>query len=135
MMQIATFNDFLAAAATRDEPQRLLFVFAVSELPQAHTPGQKKRFDDGRGGSLAPVMCVDKAVGELADFAALRHESGQTGQHWTMVFVAALPGREGAEPGAIEVQRALRMMIDAIHRGAIERFAAFDVEGQLVRFQ
>ncbi len=134
-MQIADFNDFLKAARAQDEPQRLLFVFAVAELPQTHSPGQKKRFEAGRGGALAPVMCVDKGPDELGDFSALERESRNTGQPWDMVFAAALPGRDGQPPAGLELERALRMMIDAVHRGAIERFLAFDTGGLVVRFQ
>ncbi|WP_027863686.1 hypothetical protein [Massilia alkalitolerans] len=133
-MQLNDFSDFLAAAGAQDEPQQLLFVFAAAELPQTHSPGQKKRFDAGRGGALTPVMCVDKSAAELASFAALAEESRQTGQPWDMVFVAALPGRDGQPPGGQDVDRALKMMIDAVHRGAIDRFAAFDPDGQPVRF-
>ena len=133
-MQIADFDDFLSAARAQDEPQRLLFVFAARELPLNHTPGQKKRFEAGQGGALAPVMCVDKAVDELQDFAALARESQQTGQPWDVALVAALPGIDGAMPAAPDVERALRMMIDAVHRGTIERFLAFDAHGRMLRF-
>jgi hypothetical protein len=132
-MQITHFNEFLALARTQDEPQRLLFVFAARELPLQATPGQKKRFDAGQGGTLAPVICVDKTVDELSDFAALAKESQQTGQPWDMVFVAALAGRDGAAPSSSDVERTLRTMIDAVHRGAIERFVSFDSQGRAVR--
>lgn len=132
-MQIADFDDFLQTARVQEEPQRLLFVFAARELPLNHTPGQKKRFEAGQGGALAPVMCVDKAAGELQDFAALARESQQTGQPWDVAFAAALPGVDGAVPAAPDVERALRSMIDAVHRGAIERFLAFDAHGRVLR--
>lgn len=134
MMHIADFSDFLAAARAQGEPQRLLFLFAVAELPQTHSPGQRKRFDSGRGGALAPVMCVDKDPAGLANFAALAEESRRTGQPWDRVFVAALPGDGGAAPEPPAVERALRGMVDAVHRGAIERYLAFDPQGLPVRF-
>lgn len=133
-MQLAHFDDFLAAARAQPEAQRLLFVFAVAELPHQHTPGQQKRYDEGRGGALAPVMCVDKQVGELAGFAALADESRQTGQPWDMVFAAALAGQAGTIPADRDVERGLKMMVDAIHRGAVERFLAFDPRGATVAF-
>lgn len=133
-MQLADFTDFLAAARTQPEAQRLLFVFAVAELPQAHTPGQARRFREGCGGALAPVMCVDKGLDELDDFAALAAESRATGQPWDMVFVAALAGGQGAAPPPADVDPGLRMMVDAVHRGAVERFLAFDPRGDAVRF-
>jgi hypothetical protein len=133
-MQLSNFSDFLAAARAQPEAQRLLFVFAVAELPQAHSPGQARRFEEGRGGALSPVMCVDKGLDDLADFGALADESRATGQPWDMVFVAALAGEQGAAPQATGIDRGLKMMIDAVHRGAIERFVAFDPDGHAVRF-
>jgi hypothetical protein len=133
-MQLSNFSDFLAAARAQPEAQRLLFVFAVAELPQAHTPGQARRFEEGRGGALSPVMCVDKGLDELADFGALADESRATGQPWDMVFVAALAGEQGTPPQPTGIDRGLKMMIDAVHRGAIERFLAFDPDGHAVRF-
>lgn len=133
-MQLTDFADFLAAARAQPDAQRLLFVFAVAELPQAHTPGQARRFEEGRGGALAPVMCVDKGLDELDGFAALAEESRATGQPWDMVFVAALAAEQGVAPQPAGVDRGLRMMVDAVHRGAIERFLAFDPAGGVVRF-
>ena len=133
-MQIADFSDFLGAARGQSEPQRLLVVFAVAELPQQHTPGQARRFEQRRGGALAPVMCVDKDAAELDSFSALAEESRHTGQPWDMVFVAALAGENAQAPQASHVDRGLKMMVDAVHRGAIERFLAFDPQGHAIRF-
>lgn len=132
-MHISSFNDLLRAARAQPQVQQLLFVFAVAELPQSHTPGQQKRFQEGRGGALAPVMCVDKAPGELTSFAALADESRQTGQPWDLVFVAALSGRDGLLPAGADTERALKSMVDAVHRGAIERFLAFGPDGGVLR--
>jgi len=133
-MQLADFSDFLCAARAQPEPQRLLFVFAVAELPQQHTPGQARRFEQRRGGALAPVMCVDKEACELEGFSALAEESRHTGQPWDMVFVAALAGENAQAPQPANVDRSLKMMVDAVHRGAVERFLAFDPQGHVVRF-
>lgn len=133
-MQTSEFSSFLDAARAQTEPQRLLFVFAVAELPGKVSPGQIRRFEAGRGGALAPVMCVDKDIEELSDFASLVAESEQTGQPWDMVFIAALAGGASAAPTRIEVDRALRGMIDALHRGAVDRYLAYDRQGQAVRF-
>ena len=133
-MNTSHFSQFLSTARAERDVQRLLFVFAVAELPPTATPGQQKRYLEGRGGALEPVMCVDKDAAELADFAALARESEATGQRWDMVFAAALPGRDGVAPLDADVERALRNMIGAIHRGAIEAYLAFDRRGELLRF-
>lgn len=133
-MNISSYADFLHAAHAQPEPQRLLFVFAEAELPDAHTQGQQERFQSGEGGALTPVMCVDKLPGELSDFASLADESRHTGQRWDIVFAASLPGKDGAAPSSSDAERPLKMMIDSIHRGAIEKFLAFDRNGDAVQF-
>lgn len=133
-MNITSYADFLQAANAQPEPQRLLFVFAEAELPNNHTQGQEERFQSGEGGALTPVMCVDKLPAELSDFAGLVDESRKTGQRWDIVFAASLPGKQGAAPSSGDAERPLKMMIDSIHRGAIEKFLAFDRNGDAVRF-
>lgn len=133
-MTTPNFDRFLAMARAEAQAQRLLFVFSVAELPPTATPGQQRRFQEGRGGALEPVMCVDKDAAELADFAALLKESEATGQPWDMVFAAALAGRDGAAPLDADVERALRNMIGAIHRGAVEGYLTFDRRGELLQF-
>lgn len=133
-MNITSYTDFLQAARAQPEPQRLLFVFAEAELPNQHTQGQQERFQSGEGGALSPVMCVDKLPEELSDFAGLIDESRQTGQHWDIVFAASMPGKDGAAPSSNDAERPLKMMIDSIHRGAIEKFLAFNCNGDAVQF-
>jgi hypothetical protein len=65
-MTISNFNDLLTAARQQSQPQRLLLVFAKAELPAGSTPEQRRRFLAGQGGALVPLMCVDKAPGELS---------------------------------------------------------------------
>ena len=53
-MDITHFDDFLAAARQQSEPQRLLFTFAVAELPGDANAAQKAAFERGEGGALCP---------------------------------------------------------------------------------
>ncbi len=128
-MGIASFEDLLQAARLQPEPQRLLFVFAAAELPEDSTPEQRARFHEGGGGALVPLMRVDKAPEELSGFAALAEESRQFGQDWSVVFVAALSGRNGQAPGSADASRALERMIEAIKAGAVASFLPFDRQG------
>ncbi|MBF0666138.1 MAG: ribonucleotide reductase subunit alpha [Brevundimonas sp.] len=134
MSSSSHFRQLLDAAAAQPDPCRLLFVFAVAELPGDATPAEREQFLAGRGGTLAPVMCVDKAPGELADFAALAAESRQTGAAWTMVFAAGLGGRNGQPPASSEIDAALQLMVEAVRDGGFARFAAYDGEGDPVVF-
>lgn len=128
-MEISSFDDLLRAARAQAEPQRLLFVFAGATLPADASAEQRARFDAGAGGELAPLMCVDKAADDLADFAALADESRQFEQAWAIVFAAALPGRGGRAPSEADVDEALQRMVEAVRRGAIASYVPFDRDG------
>lgn len=128
------FPQLLEAAFRQDEPQRLLFVFAQRQLDSQATAAQREAFERGEGGHLQPCLCVDKAPGEIADFASLVAESERTGQHWDIVFVGSLAGRGGIAPGSDEAGQPLRFMVNAINDGRVGEFAAFDRDGHALRF-
>lgn len=132
-MQIAHFDDLLAAARRQDEPQRLLFVFAAATLPPDSSPAQRAAFEAGEGGQLEPVMCVDKTAEELSDFGALVAEAAQFETDWTLVFVAALPGRAGVAPSSEQAAPQLQRMVDALKSGTQFNAIAFDRDGTPVR--
>lgn len=132
-MTISTFDDLLATARQQREPQRLLFVFAASELPEGSTPEQAARFEAGQGGALVPQMCVDKTPEEIASFAALAEEAQQFGQAWKLIFVAALGGSDGQAPSSQDADAPLQRMVEDIKRGAIDNYIPFDTRGEAVR--
>jgi hypothetical protein len=131
-MNIETFDDLLRAARSQSEPQRLLFVFAGAELPEDSTPEQRARYQAGEGGSLTPMMSVDKSPGELESFAALAEEARQFGRDWVIVFVASLSGRGGRAPSSAEAGQSLERMIASIKAGAVGAFIPFDRNGDPV---
>lgn len=133
-MEISTFDDLLRAARSQADAQRLLFVFAKAGMPDDATHEQRQRFEAGQGGTLTPLMCVDKAPGELASFDALLEESRQFGQAWDIVFVAALPGTGRLAPTSEQAQEPLQRMVESIRSGAIGRFIPFDAYGEPVQF-
>lgn len=133
-MEIAQFADLLNVAKVQPEPQRLLFVFVAAELPEDATEVEQQRHADNQGGSLRPVLCVDKLPAELDDFAGLLSESARTGINWDLVFAAGLSGRAGQPPSADEAEQPLKMMVGAIETGSIGNFIAFDRDGLAVSF-
>ncbi len=133
-MQLSSFNDLLRAARQQPEPQRLLFVFARVELPEAATAEQRERFERREGGTLSPCLCVDKAPSEVASFEALAAESANTGLDWDLLFVSSLGGRAGIAPGSDEAAQPLRFMVNAINNGRVADFAVFDRDGGIVQF-
>ena len=133
-MQIDSFEDLLTAARQQAEPQRLLFVFAGVELSDDCTPEQRARFEAGEGGALVPRMAADKGLDELSGFVALEQESLQFCQDWVLVFVAALSGRQGRPPAGEAVEQALEQMTEAVGRGELSAFLAFNRQGEPVSF-
>ena len=133
-MTISSFDDLLRSASEQDQPQRLLFVFTTAALPDDATDEQRARFESGRGGTLTPLMCVDKATDELSSFADLREESSRFGQDWDIVFVAALSGSAGIAPTSAQAEAPLQGMVDAIKVGRIGSFIPFNGEGLPVQF-
>ena len=133
-MSISSFDDLLRSAREQSEPQRLLFVFAAAELPDGCTPEEKRRFQAGQGGSLAPLMCVDKTPTELSGFEALLEESREFGGDWAIVFAAALGGRGGNAPSSADAEAPLQRMVEAIKAGTHQSFIPFDRRGEPVFF-
>jgi hypothetical protein len=131
-MHILSFDDLLQAARAQTQPQQLLFVFAGAELSAGASAVQRAQYEAGEGGELAPLMCVDKAAGELADFAALCAEAALAGPPWAIVFTAALSGRDGAPPTGADTSAALQHMVDAIKSGRLEGMLPFNRLGEPV---
>jgi hypothetical protein len=130
MIPISTFDDLLQAARLQPERQRLLFVFAAAELPEDCTPAQRARFEAGQGGALTPLMCADKTPEEIATFHALVEESRQFEREWSVVFVAALSGRDGRAPSSEDAQKPLERMVESLKAGSPGPMIAFDRQGQ-----
>ena len=128
-MDISSFDDLLHVARAQAEPQRLLFVFAGAELPDDATPAERTQFEQGQGGALTPIMCVDKTPAELATFASLVEEARDYGTEWAIVFVAALSGRQGQAPSDDAAEGALNRMVASIKAGQFASFIPFDRQG------
>ncbi len=128
------FDRLLQAAAAQSEPQRLLFVFAVAGLPEDATASQRQRHSTGAGGTLTPLMCVDKAPAELSGFDALIAESRKAGPPWQVVFAAGLAGRDGQPPGRAQVEQAQQAMLERVRGGMIDGLLALDPSGAPLSF-
>lgn len=132
-MQIASFADLLHAARTQDQPQRLLFIFAASELPDDASKTQQERYLAGRGGALTPVVYVDKSPDDISSFADLVEESRETGANWDIVFVTSLSGQGGRQPDSAQTEQTFTRLVEMIRLGQIDSFLTFDHEGDIVR--
>ncbi|MFO7704843.1 MAG: ribonucleotide reductase subunit alpha [Halopseudomonas sp.] len=132
-MNIESYSDLINAAAMQTEPQRLLFVFATAELPEGATAEQISQFEKGEGGTLSPVLCVDKLPSEVDDFGILVAESERTGIHWDVAFVSAMSGRGGIQPNSDEAEQPLKMMMEQIQAGMIAQFLALSRDGEIIQ--
>lgn len=133
-MDITSFDDLLQAARLQAEPQRLLFVFASSSVPDDATAAQKEQHARGEGGELTPILCVDKTPDQLRDFAALVEESTHTGHDWHVVFVAAMADQTAFLPENKDVDLAFQRMTQMIKYGTIGSLLAFDRSGDPLQF-
>lgn len=129
---ISNYSELIAATEQEQEPQRLLFVFCRAELPDEATAEERAAFERSEGGALTPVICVDKAPAEVADFNQLVSESRSTGESWDVVFVAAMSGRGGVPPSSDETQQPITMMVESIRMGHIGNYLPLDVNGEAV---
>lgn len=134
-LAISRFADLLEEARRQSEPQRLLFVFTRAELPDNPTAEQRQRFEEGEGGVLTPVLCVDKTPEELSDMAALEKESQRTGIEWDIMFVGALSGSGGEAVPDDPVERQLQRMVEALQMGNTQSFLALNRQGEAVALQ
>ena len=128
-MNIENFADLLQAARAQPLQQRLLFVFANAVLPDDASVEQRAAFMAGHGGALEPFMCVDKAPEELASFDSLALEATQFGKEWRFIFAGALSGTAHTAPDHQQVDASLNSMVEAIKRGELARYLAFDRQG------
>lgn len=134
-MNITRFEDLLLAARQQPEPQRLLFVFAAAELPEGSSAQEAKRFAAGQGGTLTPLMCVDKTPDEIASFEAFAQESAQFGKPWSLMFVSSLSGRAGVAPSSQDADAPLQRMVDAIKTGQMAQLLPFNPQGEPVQLR
>jgi hypothetical protein len=135
-MLISNFDDLLQTARYETLPQRLLFVFVATELPTDCTEQQRQEFENGQGGALAPLMCVDKSPQELDSFAALSREAAQFEQPWGLVFAAAMSGAApGQPPCDVAIDQALQGMVENLKQGRIDGYIPFDQNGLPVRIE
>ena len=69
---IGSYSDLIKATQTEQEPQRLLFVFCRAELPDDASAEERVAFEQGEGGALTPVICVDKIrLGHVSNYLPL----------------------------------------------------------------
>ena len=118
-MDITHFDDFLAAARQQSEPQRLLFTFAVAELPGDANAAQTEARADAKR--------------QLSTFAAFAREAEQFSLDWVIVFAASLSGRNGTPPSAADAEEPIKRMVAMIKAGDVRSLLPFNRQGEPVQ--
>ena len=119
-----TFDDFLAAARAQTDAQRILLVFTqIDDVADGNA---------AQGGFLTPKMCVDKTPSEITSFNDLIAEASNTGQQWSIVFVASLAGKAGHVPSSEDANKPLDAMIAGINTGMVHNYLVFDKSGDIL---
>lgn len=119
-----TFDDLLTAARKQADAQRLLMVFAqIEEVAEKQS---------AEGGYLTPKMCVDKTPDEINSFIDLLAEAANTGQDWSLVFVASLAGNGAVAPTSNDANKPLDAMIAGINSGMVQNYLVFNKQGEIL---
>ena len=134
-MTISSFDDLLLAACEQPQGQRLLLVFASADLPDDATPEQRAGFEQGAGGALVPIVCVDKTPDEIGNFERLSQEAAQFGTPWRVLFASSLSGTGDAPPTSKVAEPVLDRMVDAIKQGMFANMIAFDNSGAAITLE
>lgn len=135
MMNILSCDDLLTVARQQEQPQRLLFVFAAIEGVDGIRAAGDSSVRGGTAGTPVPLMCVDKAAGELANFQALVAEAAAVGCTWQLLFASSLSGRGGVAPSSADADAWLLRMVDAIKLGQLHNLLVFDRAGVTQQMQ
>lgn len=131
-MNISCFDDLLSAAKQQHHAQRLLLVFANAELPTDCTDVQRHEFESGAGGTLVPVMCVDKSPQEIGNFANLIDESESFEVSWQILFASTMSDQPDRQAADLSVQSLLQGMVESIKLGSLVNMITFSRQGRAI---
>ena len=120
---ISKFSDLLEMAVSQDQPQRLLFLFAMAEGGN----GKKKNKKQKDTGTISPVMCVDKLPQEIESFEGLVAEADNISKDWNFIIIAGLSGENGQAPTTEDADPYLNQMTNGLTMGEdLSRYIIFD---------
>ena len=135
IIEITDYKSLLTVGKQQSEPQRFLFVFLQTFLSDESNDKDKQQFQSGQGGELKAIMCVDKDLADLTDFADLVSESREMEQEWHIVLIACLSGKNGHYPTSSEAEESLKIMVQTVQNGGdLSKYLAFNNQGDLLRF-
>ncbi len=124
------FSELLTKTSEQAEPQRLLFLFADTDVKNA------KKSKHHQKGTITPTMCVDKLPEELTDFKSLVKEADSISKDWDFVFIAGLSGQNGSAPSEDDAEPYLNKMTNDISSGAdLSRYIILDRKEQAIELQ
>jgi len=107
-------------AEAQDQPQRLLFMLAKSEI-------EANDKEKGMSGTITPVICVDKTPDEITTFKDFVAEADSINSDWDMMFIAGLAGENNEMPTPEEADPILNKMVNELMSGGdLSRYLVLD---------
>lgn len=116
IMTIKNFTDLISFATKEPTPQQFLFLFVKAD---SKTNAVKTSHSSG---TIAPVMCVDKAVHELTTFKNLINEADTITKKWDFILIGCLSASADPEP------HLTKMSNDVANGNDLSRYVIFDRE-------
>ena len=122
----SAFSKMLDTSKQQEQPQRLLFMLAQSETDNSDNQEES-------GGTISPLMCVDKLPEEIESFATFVDEADSVNKAWNMIFIAAMSGQDGQAPTTEEAEPVLNMMVNDLMSGQdLSRYLILDRKEQQI---
>ena len=122
---MSNFSDLLKMTHEQQDAQRLLFLFASTDVSRQSTPQGASSPDNY--GTVEPRMCVDKLPADLGDYSTLITEADSIDKDWDLVFICGLSGEGDKAPSEDEAEPYLNKMTNDIKSGQdLSRYLVLD---------
>ena len=124
------FNELLDMTQQQAQRQRLLFLFAQTEVKN---PKKSKKHVKG---TITPTMCVDKLPADLTTFENLVEEADSISKDWDFIFIAGLSGSNGQAPSEDDAEPYLNKMTNDIASGGdLSRYVVLNRQEEAMEIQ
>ncbi len=122
---MSNFAELLKMTREQQDAQRLLFLFASTDISRQSTPQGASSPDNH--GTVEPRMCVDKLPADLESWPALLTEADSVNKDWDLVFICGLSGEGEKAPSEEEAEPYLNKMTNDIKSGQdLSRYLVLD---------
>lgn len=132
-MNIESFDELIALACREKNPAMLLTCVLRRDSMVA-AGAASTRPDLAGEGVLRPVMVKAHEARADLSFEKICAEVEQGEHGWTFIMLAVLPGFNGRQPAAQQVDEQLKNMARVMHTGSgLDKYLFIDRQGDFVR--